>query len=246
MNQKANDKILFKPHLYPEIPTFNKNWADYEITQKDDKGNEIKAKPRKGIVEFLNSVNQVAYSLYADIVAFQSSCTLDNASIAFTESLGKYLEFMSILENTQIKADIIKSLNDAYSYAGSTFTIVVLGKIIFGDSIDISFFLDETPKRVVFSGIVGKQVNPPLLLPSLIRLLTPTLEPLVLGIKVFKPNVMNNSLLCTPKRLKLITPNGQRIISSNSNILPESIPVLKAFFSKFTMANYATVFEFNI
>jgi len=241
-----SNKELFKPHRYPEIPTFNKNWADYEIVQEDGEGNKVKTKPREGIVEFLNSVNQVAYKLYADIVAFQSSCTLDNASIAFTESLGKYLEFMSILENTQIKADVIKSLNEAYAYAGSTFTIVKLAKLIFGTTIDISFFLDETPKRVVFSGIVGKTIIPILLLPSFVALLTSSLKPLLLPEGVFVNSPKHNSLLSTPKKVKLITPDGRKIVAVNSNILPETIPVLKSFFSKFTMANYATIFEFNI
>jgi hypothetical protein len=246
MTQKIEDKELFKPHAYPEIPTFNKNWAEYEITQEDEQGNKIKAKPREGIVEFLNSVNQVAYKLYADIVAFQDSCTLDNASIAFTESLGKYLEFMSILENTEIKADIIKSLNQAYSYAGSTFTIVKLAKIIFGPTVDISFFLDETPKRVVFSSLTGKNIVPMLFLPDFVPILTPQLLPLLLPQSIFVSNAKHNALLCTPKRLNLITPDGRRIIAKNAKILPETIPVLKAFFSKFTMANYATIFEFDI
>jgi len=246
MNEVIKDKDIFKPYLYPVIPTFNKNWADYEIIEKDGEGNELRAKPRQGIVEFLNSVNQVAYTLYNDIVAFQDSCTLENASIAFTESRGKYLEFLSILENTQVKADIIKSLDQAYSYAGSTFTIVKLAKIIFGSTVDISFFLDETPKRVVFSSLAGKRIVPMLFLPDFVPILTPQLLPLLLPQSMFVSNAKHNALLCTPKRLKLITPDGRKIVARNANILPETIPVLKAFFSKFTMANYATIFEFDI
>ena len=168
--------------------------------------------PRYELKEYIQSLKEVEYSLYQQIIKFKEGFTLENASPLFANAVGDYLQFISILENDYIQANVIKSFNEAYSYAGSTFSIVKLAKIILGEQVEISFFLEETPKRIVFGNIGLRQ----------------------------------NMILATPLNEAIATPDLYKIVASNISTFTESETVLNAFFQKFTMANYATVFEFNM
>lgn len=203
---------LYRGHRFPQFVTaLHKNWVNMPYTMEID-GEQKIILPRYELKEYIQSLKEVEYSLYQQIIEFKESFTLENASPLFANVLGDYLQFISILENDYIQANVIKSFNAAYSYAGSTFSIVKLAKIIFGEQVEISFFLEETPKRIVFGNIALRQ----------------------------------NMILSTPLNEALATPDLYKIVASNVSTVGETIPVLNAFFQKFTMANYATVFEFNL
>lgn len=203
---------LYRGHRFPQFVTaLNKNWVNTPYTMEIDGEKKI-ILPRYESKEYIQSLKEVEYSLYQQIIKFKEGFTLENASPLFTNAVGDYLQFISILENDYIQANVIKSFNEAYSYAGSTFSIVKLAKIILGEQVEISFFLEETPKRIVFGNIALRE----------------------------------NMILATPLNEAIATPDLYKIVASNISTFTESETVLNAFFQKFTMANYATVFEFDM
>lgn len=219
---EAEDKIeyeyiiqeeLFLPHVLAYQQTvLHKNWVNTTFDLLHQNGETETILPRYELAEYIQCMRVPVYDLYEQVLQFQESFTLENASPLFAEVISDYVEFVSILENDYVKANVLKVIDEAYPYAGSTYCIVTLAQAIFGEQVKISFFLEETPKRVVFDNIASLQ----------------------------------NMILSTPQGEAIATPDLFKIVASNIPNIPETIPVLNAFFQKFAMANFATVFEFNI
>jgi len=168
---------LYKGHIYTRLTTLNQKWIDLPYILEINGEKEI-IKPREGLAEYVRCLKQVGYDLYLQIIAMQKSMTLENASIPFTEAIGNYLQFLSILENDYIKANVIKEFNEAYSNAGSTYCIVKLAKIIFGEQVEISFFLETHPRKIVFGNLASRK-NMLLTTPEGEYISTPDLERIV-------------------------------------------------------------------
>jgi len=169
---------LYKGHAFTRLSTLNQKWTDLPYLLEFDNGDRKTIKPREGLAEYTRCIKEVGYDLYQQILEMQKSLTLDNASVPFTEAIGNYLEFLSILQNDYIKANVIKEFNEAYSYAGSTYCIVKLAKIIFGEQVEISFFLEAHPRKIVFGNIAARE-NMLLVTPQGEHIVTPDGERIV-------------------------------------------------------------------
>jgi len=168
---------LYKGHTFTHLTTLNQKWIDLPYLLEID-GEKETIQPRYGLAEYTKCIQEVGYDLYLQILEMQKSMTLDNASAPFTEAIGDYLQFISILQNNYIKANVIKEFNDAYSNAGSTYCIVKLAKIIFGEQVEISFFLETHPRKIVFGNIASRE-NMLLITPEGEHIVTPDLERIV-------------------------------------------------------------------
>lgn len=168
---------LFRGHAYTRLTTLNQAWIDLPYLLEID-GKKETIYPRAGLAEFVKCISKVTYDIYLQILDMQRSFTLDNASVPFAEAIGDYLQFISILEKDYIKANVIKEFNEAYSYAGSTYCIVKLAKIIFGEQVKISFFLETHPRKIVFGNIASRK-NMLLVTPQREHIVTPNAERIV-------------------------------------------------------------------
>jgi len=208
---------LFKGFVFiNDTSQLDENWINLPIVipkNESGTGEQITFQPRLGLERFLQYSMDTATKLYNEVLLLEQGLTFDNASVFLVNALGDYLQYISILENTYIQANVVQSLQIAYSYAGSCGCIVRLANFIFGEDLGIEFYLEETPKRIVFRNIY-------------------TTENRLLGVG------SNNEVLGTP--------DGEALLIPNIRVFNETIPVLEAFFSKFVMANYATVFEFIV
>lgn len=116
--------------------------------------NWISSNNNDGLLSFMTTTWVSAKRYYDELVNCKTGLSFNNPSNYFANNIAK-IEFFDILENTVIKTEILKVLEQCYGDITTCSAIEALAVAVLGENVKVSFFLEENPARILFGNVVS-------------------------------------------------------------------------------------------
>lgn len=109
----------------------------------------------EGVYWYMETTHYSAKKFYDDLARVKTGLSFSEPSKYFVENFTQNIEFFDILENTKPKEEILQVLEYCYKNIGTCGAMTKIAVAVLGESVRISYYLEETPIRIVFS-ILGE------------------------------------------------------------------------------------------
>lgn len=147
----------------------------------------------QGVFWYMDTTHFSSKKFYDDLQEVKTGLSFSNPSQYFVNNFTENIEFFDIFANTKPKKEVLQVLEYCYQNIGTVGAMTKIATAVLGESVRISYYLEETPIRIVFS-ILGETYDAWLTTPN------------------------NKIVLTTPDGIGLIGEGITREIESESNM----------------------------
>lgn len=112
----------------------------------------------EGVYWYMQTSHFSAQKFYNELGRVEAGLSFSEPSKYFVNNFANNIEFFDILENTKAKEEVLQVLEYCYQNITTIGAMTKIAVAVLGDSVRISYYLEETPIRIVFS-ILGEKYD---------------------------------------------------------------------------------------